>query len=113
MNLHSQSLPILFIWPNDATCAISGKSENPTSFARAAVLDDLPLHPRAHLFEFTHTIASSIIYLANDVTGVILRYSETPTYFARTLSLVNLPLLPGATLFEFSHAIASNISYLA
>ena len=52
LNCHARSLPILFIWPNDATGAISRNSETPTIFMHTLLLVNLPLLPGALLFEF-------------------------------------------------------------
>ena len=64
MNFRGRFLPILFIWPNVATGAISRNSETATSFTRALALVNLPLLPRALLFEFSRAIASYIFSLA-------------------------------------------------
>ena len=115
LNFREQSLPKLFIWPNDTSSAISRNSDTPTLFARAHALVNLQLLLGALLFECSRANASKIILFIwpNDTTRVISCNSESLAFFARALVLFNLPMLPEAHLFKFSRAIASNIIYLA
>ena len=63
MNFCTRSLPILFMWSNDTTGAISRNSDTATFFERALALINLPLLSGALLLEFSRAIASNIIYL--------------------------------------------------
>ena len=113
MNFRAQSLPILLIWPNVATGAISFNSETRIFFARTLALVILQLFEEHSFLNFRRRSLPILFIWPIDATGAISNNSETATTFACALVLVNLPLRSGAILFEFSHVIDSSFIYLA
>ena len=113
LNFSGRSLPVLFIWCNDATGAISSNSETTTSFPCMLVLVNFKLRREPSVLNFRPRSLQILFILLNDATGAISCYSETQTFFARMFALVQLPLLSRGLLCEFSCVIASNFLYLA
>ena len=113
LNFHARSLPILFIWPNDVSGAISCNSETAIYFACALALVNLPLLAEDTFLNFCARSLPILFIWPIDATGAISHNSETSTFLMRALALINLSLLPGVVLLEFPCTMDSNNIYLA